>query len=304
VGYSGVITAVPTVAFPFAEPLHDDWWDPGWQAAQSPDAAGLGPVISADPETSEVPESYSVEPFRAAPLLPSWGQVLATTFSLWAARHLPRRRRFSRRLLAAWAIGAGLVAMGVGTAGVAVAAMSPAVTVPMPAKPKPIPAPSGPAVLPAFSMATAAEPAPPTWLSVPALGIRTSLIRLGLTKSGALQVPATTTVAGWFTGSPRPGAVGAAVIAGHVDSRTGVGIFFWLRTLRPGDRVYVGRADGAMAVFTVTNVHMYAKDKFPTAAVYGSVPDAELRLITCGGIFDRMTGSYLSNVVVYARLIG
>ena len=117
-------------------------------------------------------------------------------------------------------------------------------------------------------------------------------------------MPGTTTVAGWYTGGPRPGAVGAAVIAGHVDSRSGAGIFFWLRTLRPGDRVYVTRADATMAVFTVTSVRMYAKDQFPTAAVYGPVPDAELRLITCGGVFDRSIGSYLSNVVVFARLTG
>jgi sortase (surface protein transpeptidase) len=140
-------------------------------------------------------------------------------------------------------------------------------------------------------------------VSIPAIGIKkTALIHLGLTKAGALQVPKTTTVAGWFTGGPRPGAVGSAVIAGHVDSRTGPGIFFWLRALKPGDKVYVGRADGTMAVFTVTRVHQYAKDKFPTEAVYGAVPDPELRLITCGGIFDRSLGSYLSNVVVFARL--
>jgi sortase (surface protein transpeptidase) len=89
-----------------------------------------------------------------------------------------------------------------------------------------------------------------------------------------------------------------------VDSRSGPGIFFWLRTLRPGDRVYVGRADGTMAVFTITAVRKFAKDQFPTAAVYGPVPDAELRLITCGGVFDRSLGSYLSNVVVFARLSG
>ena len=117
-------------------------------------------------------------------------------------------------------------------------------------------------------------------------------------------MPASTAVAGWYTGGPRPGAAGAAVIAGHVDSRTGPGIFFWLRSLHPGDRVYVGRADGTMAVFTVTSVRMYAKDQFPTAAVYGAVPDAELRLITCGGVFDRSLGSYLSNVVVFARVTG
>jgi hypothetical protein len=156
-------------------------------------------------------------------------------------------------------------------------------------------------VLPA-SLAATGPTARPVWLSVPALGIRkTSLVDLGLQKNGTLQVPSSTAVAGWFTGSPRPGAVGAAVIAGHVDSRSGPGIFFWLRTLRPGDKVYVGRSDGTMGVFTVFTVRKYAKDQFPTSAVYGSVPDAELRLITCGGVFDRSLGSYLSNVVVFAR---
>jgi sortase (surface protein transpeptidase) len=98
--------------------------------------------------------------------------------------------------------------------------------------------------------------------------------------------------------------VGSAIIAGHVDSRTGPGIFFWLRTLHRGNRIYVGRADGTMAVFTVTRVRKVAKNHFPTAAVYGAVPDSELRLITCGGAFDQSKGSYLSNVVVFARLAG
>ena len=109
-----------------------------------------------------------------------------------------------------------------------------------------------------------------------------------------------TSVAGWYTGSPRPGAIGPAVIAGHIDSRSGPGVFFHLSRLKPGDQVYVRRADGTLAVFRVTAVQMYLKDRFPTAAVYGPTPDAELRLITCGGTFDPARGSYLSNVVVYA----
>ena len=72
--------------------------------------------------------------------------------------------------------------------------------------------------------------------------------------------------------------------------------------MHPGERIYVKRADGTLAVFTVTSVRMYPKNKFPTVAVYGPVPDAELRLITCGGTFDESRGSYLSNVVVFARL--
>jgi hypothetical protein len=68
--------------------------------------------------------------------------------------------------------------------------------------------------------------------------------------------------------------------------------------------VYVRRADGTLAEFTVTTVSRYAKDSFPTEAVYGAVPDSELRLITCGGTFDYATRSYLSNTVVYAVAAG
>ncbi|HEY6313130.1 MAG TPA: class F sortase [Streptosporangiaceae bacterium] len=211
--------------------------------------------------------------------------------------------RMPARLLAASMLGAGLLAAGAGTAGLLVASSPSAAPVRWAARPSPVPVPSGRTAAPAW-LATVQNIARPVWLTVPAIGVRTRLVDLGLNQNGTLQVPDSTTVAGWFTGSPRPGAIGSAVIAGHVDSRTGPAIFFWLRTIRPGERIYVGRADGTMAVFTVTSVRMYPKDEFPTAAVYGPVPDAELRLITCGGIFDESRGSYLSNVVVFARLTG
>ncbi len=285
-GYSATTGPLPAITC-----LPDDWWDPAWQAVKSPGVIAPEPVIC---EPAEAPAPATPEPPGSPP---SWGQVFATTVSLWRSRHLPWLRR---RLLAASALAAGLVAVAVGTAGLV---LSPAPAARLPARPAPIPAPSGRAVLPA-ALATAPQAARPTWLSVPAIGVRTSLVDLGLNKNGTLQVPTSTAVAGWFTDSPRPGTVGSAVIVGHVDSRVGPGIFFWLRILHPGERVYVGRADGTMAVFTITGIRMYAKDQFPTAAVYGPVPDAELRLITCGGVFDRSLGSYLSNVVVFARLTG
>ncbi|MGH3156410.1 MAG: class F sortase, partial [Streptosporangiaceae bacterium] len=96
--------------------------------------------------------------------------------------------------------------------------------------------------------ATAARVPPPVYLTIPAIGVRTRLIRLGLTHSGGLQAPGTTAVAGWYTGSPPPGAVGAAVIGGHVDSYVGPGVFFTLRLLHPGDRIYVRQAGGRLAV--------------------------------------------------------
>jgi sortase (surface protein transpeptidase) len=143
----------------------------------------------------------------------------------------------------------------------------------------------------------------PTKLAIPAIGVRTPLIRLGITSQGTLQVPVSAAVAGWFTGSPRPGGIGASIIAGHIDSYRGPGVFFRLRDLHRGEKVYVTGASGSVATFRITAVRMYAKDRFPTASVYGAVPDPELRLITCGGQFDYSTGSYLSNVVVYAVLV-
>jgi hypothetical protein len=192
-------------------------------------------------------------------------------------------------------LAAGLIAAGGGAAGL-VLTRHPAATnwgaVPT------LPAPTGP--IAAAPQRRSAEVSRPVALTIPSIGVQTSLVDLGLTAAGALQVPSSAAVAGWYTGSPRPGAVGSAVIAGHIDSRAGPGVFFRLSSLRPGDRVYVRRADGTLAVFLVTSVRQYAKDSFPTSAVYGPAPDAELRLITCGGTFDPELRSYLSNTVVYA----
>jgi sortase (surface protein transpeptidase) len=161
------------------------------------------------------------------------------------------------------------------------------------------PTPTGPIAAPAEAAQTHPV-AEPVELTIPAIDVSTRLIHLGLTATGALQVPPTTAIAGWYTGSPRPGAIGPAIIDGHIDSYRGPGIFFRLVDLRTGDRVYVRQADGTLVVFRVVRVQMYLKNHFPTQAVYGSTPDAELRLITCGGVFDPARGSYLSNVVVYA----
>ena len=200
---------------------------------------------------------------------------------------------------AAIAFAAGLVVIVGGTAGLLLTRH------PTPAM-RPVAA--GVAALPAPTAALAAQPrssslppaARPVSLTIPLIGVKTQLVKLGLTADGALQVPSSTTVAGWYIGAPRPGDIGSAVIVGHVDSLTGPGVFYRLSELRPGNRIFVLRADGTTVAFRVTAVRAYQKDAFPTHDVYGSVPDAELRLITCGGDFDAATGHYLSNVVVYA----
>jgi sortase (surface protein transpeptidase) len=119
--------------------------------------------------------------------------------------------------------------------------------------------------------------------------------------SGALVPPEDVTTAGWFAQGAAPGDAGPAVLAGHVDSVAGPGVFFRLRSLVPGDPVLVTRADGSVVRFTVTRVARYPKTAFPTGEVYGPTADAELRLVTCGGAFDRAARSYVDDVVVYAR---
>jgi len=200
---------------------------------------------------------------------------------------------------AAIAFAAGLIVIVGGTAGLLLTRHSTPALRPVASGAVALPAPTGPIVAPPQSAQPAAV-ASPVSLTIPLIGVRTSLITLGLARGGAMQVPSSTTVAGWYTGSPRPGAIGSAIIVGHIDSVTGPGVFYRLSDLHRGDDVFVKRADGTTAEFRVTSTQKYLKDQFPTQTVYGPTPDAELRLITCGGAFDPATHHYLSNIVVYA----
>ncbi|MEN3264192.1 class F sortase [Pseudonocardia sp.] len=151
----------------------------------------------------------------------------------------------------------------------------------------------------------ALAPSTPVSLEIPAIEVHSSLLRLGLNPDGSVEVPPLDSPdAGWYENSPTPGQRGPAVILGHVDSaRTGPGVFFDLPAVQPGDGITVGRADGTTAAFRVDRVAEYAKSAFPTAAVYGDIDHAGLRLITCGGAFDRSARSYEDNIVVYASAV-
>ena len=144
----------------------------------------------------------------------------------------------------------------------------------------------------------------PTRVRIPAIEAESGLVDLGVDGERRLVPPEDFATAGWFTGGPRPGAPGPAVIAGHVDSYRGPAVFFRLADLAPGDEVLVDRADGSTARFEVRSVDRYPKDEFPTERVYGPTPRPELRLITCGGEFDAAERSYRDNVVVSAVLAG
>jgi sortase (surface protein transpeptidase) len=205
-------------------------------------------------------------------------------------RWLHRQIGGGRRRLMASVAAAALILVGLGALGVALAAQQHA------------PQPPASAALPTtrpttdITQPTTAKPAAavlstsvPTFLDVPAIGVHHSLLQLGENPDGTLQVPPLTDVAdaGWDRYSPTPGQLGPAVILGHIDAATqGKGVFYDLGALRPGDTVSVTRSDHTVAVFRVDGVNRYTKGAFPTLTVYGNTPDAQLRLITCGGPFD------------------
>jgi hypothetical protein len=141
----------------------------------------------------------------------------------------------------------------------------------------------------------------PTLVRIPAIAVESSLESLSLDAAGQLEPPKTYERAGWWRGGVVPGDIGPAVIAGHVDSVKGPAVFYRLHELRRGDVIEVVRG-GQVVTFNVTGAEQYPKNAFPTDRVYQPTPDAELRLITCGGDFDRRRRSYRDNIVVYAAL--
>ena len=210
---------------------------------------------------------------------------------------MPRRPGHRRRLRGtALALGLGLLVL-TGCAGTpAPAAAAPASTS---AAPAPAATPS-PSVAPAALVMAASAP---VRVQIPAIGVDSALMDLGLQDDGTLEVPPSGFPAGWFTGAPTPGEQGPAVLAGHVDWDGEPGVFWALRDVVAGDEITVTRADGSSAVFRVTEVGQYDKDAFPTAAVYADLDHAGLRVITCGGDFDRAARSYEDNTVVFADLV-
>ncbi|MEU9734006.1 class F sortase [Streptomyces sp. NPDC048002] len=188
----------------------------------------------------------------------------------------------SRRAFGALALASPLVACGPGDAGGGSA---------------------GPSAAPARDAegASAPDPSEPAALLIPAIGVDTPLIRLGLAPDGTVEVPPVTADdrAGWYEHSPAPGRIGPSVLLGHVTvGEYGDGVFRRLGELRPGDRIVARLENGTAPEFAVTRVRTVAKSRFPTEEVYGNVDRPELRLITCGG--PRGDDGYRDNVIVFA----
>ncbi|MGV9878280.1 class F sortase [Streptomyces sp. NPDC003006] len=151
-------------------------------------------------------------------------------------------------------------------------------------------------------------PARPQRLDVPFLEVRAPVTARGLDTEGAIDPPPydRPETVGWYGGGTHPGAPGAALFVGHVDTETKPAVFYDLSAVRPGEKVTVARDDGTVAEFTVDDVEVVTRERFDAKKAYGPHEEgrAELRLITCGGTFDRATRSYTANVIVSAYLTG
>jgi hypothetical protein len=158
----------------------------------------------------------------------------------------------------------------------------------------------GVAAAPRRHVRTRARPAPPERIRIPAIGVNARVVRVGLDRAGALQVPGSWVDAGWYARGARPGEPGPAVIVGHVDSTAGPAVFYRLGALRAGAAIRVARGDGSVARFRVHRVERWPKSSFPTRLVYGATRRPTLRLVTCGGAFDGATGHYADNTIVFA----
>ena len=280
---------------------------------QHPAAARLGPsgteaggavrIVGPYPPPPPPPTRGVPAPASGPATGPAWPAVGTDGPAAVAPVPGPTRSRAGL----AWSAASGVLA----AAGVAAMVLLPPGTgssarVEVPLAAAAAPAVSTPTDTPAGPAAAGRRQVPasdPVGIRIPALGMTSPVMELGLERDGSMEVPPGAYPVGWYHGSASPGQRGPAVLAGHVDWEGEPGAFYGLRELVSGDTVEVERADGTVATFRVGRVEEHAKDDFPTEAVYGHIPHAGLRLVTCGGAFDEDTGQYLSNVVVFATLI-
>jgi sortase (surface protein transpeptidase) len=143
----------------------------------------------------------------------------------------------------------------------------------------------------------------PAGVKVDSIGVKTWVVAIGLDPNRALRVPNRADIIGWWSGGSVPGEVGPTVLVGHFDSKTRAGVFAKLEDAKLGELIEVSQTDGSKYTYFVTDVEKLRKTAFPTKKVYGWTPESTLRLVTCGGKFDRRTGHYEENTIVYAELL-
>ncbi|MCE7009267.1 class F sortase [Kibdelosporangium philippinense] len=166
----------------------------------------------------------------------------------------------------------------------------------------PAPTPTSDAATPAGS--TEDGRIKPANVRIPKISAESTLVEAGLDNNKSIVVPPVDQPmqAAWYKYSQVPGDAGPSILLGHVDGNKKPGIFYKLHELKVGDEIFVKRKDGKELRFVTTRTEQVPKEQLPEQAIYGETPESELRLITCGGVFDKAAHSYKDNVIVYAKL--
>lgn len=146
--------------------------------------------------------------------------------------------------------------------------------------------------------------ADPAKITIPKLDVEANIELVGEDENGRMGTPQDYKNAGWWQYGAKPGEVGSAVIAGHVDTPDGqLGIFYKLDQLEPGDRIIVHDQDGVVHTFEVVFVQIYEDDEFPVDVVFERSDTKRLNLITCSGNFILDEQNYEDRLVVFAEAI-
>ncbi|GAK02186.1 hypothetical protein JCM19037_403 [Geomicrobium sp. JCM 19037] len=140
-------------------------------------------------------------------------------------------------------------------------------------------------------------------MTIPALDIDAPVIEVGQLENGQMGVPDNGEDVGWYEPGTQPGGAGNAVLAGHVDDRTGPAVFFDLGDLEPGDQIFVTGEDGEELEFIVDGMERYPFDDSPVEEIFGPSDDKQLNLITCTGVFNQENGTHEERLVVYTSLV-
>jgi sortase (surface protein transpeptidase) len=143
----------------------------------------------------------------------------------------------------------------------------------------------------------------PINISIPSINVQTGIHEVGLLENGSLETPQVMSgLVGWYEKSPTPGEIGPSVLVGHVDTYKGPSVFWNLGNLQNGDVIQIARVDNSIVEFIVTKKVVYDQSFFGTDEVYGNIEYAGLRVITCGGAYNHITGRYSHNTVIFAEV--
>ena len=143
----------------------------------------------------------------------------------------------------------------------------------------------------------------PKVIEIPSLDVKATIEEVGRLDNGQMGVPQDPDQAGWFSPGTKPGGRGNAVIAGHVDSKTGPAVFYELDKMEIGDEVLVHGEDGEIVRFAVVKKIAYPRTDAPVDTIFGFTYGSGLNLITCTGSWNRKAKTHDDRLVVYTELI-